>query len=155
MRERTNLARLRLLEAVQATPRLGIGRIARCEPAGHRGEDHVARLALLHLPAERLPLLVPGHIRRFRLWNPPLLERLQVLHPDQQRVPERPRPEPGSELERTPPVIARDELLDRAGQALVQGIELRVARRSCLLVRRHNRPPPGGAGGVCRWPLRP
>lgn len=73
-----------------------------------------------------------------------------MLGEDQQRVAERLRTEPRRELERTLPVLARDELFHRARQALVQLFELRVPRSPGLLRRRHDRPPPRGADGMRR-----
>lgn len=131
------LAGFGLLEPAEPPPRRDILRGRGREPARNRGEDHVSRLPLRDLPAKRLPLLVPGDIRRLWVRHPALLERLQVLDPDQQRVPERTRPEPGRELERTMPVIPGHQSLDCARQPFVQLVKLRVARRSYLFACRH------------------
>lgn len=60
-----------------------------------------------------------------------------MLGEDQQRVAERARPEPSSELQRTLPILTRHKQVDRSRQPLMELFELRVARSPCLLVRRH------------------
>ena len=51
-----------LLALPESPPGVRLCGVGRGEPAGHRGENLVARLALLHLPSELLPLFVAGHI---------------------------------------------------------------------------------------------
>ena len=132
-----HLAGLRRLPRPEPPPRARIGRGRGGEPARHGREDHVARLALHHLPTEPLPLPVPGNQGGEGFGHAACLERGFVLHPDQHRVVERPRPEPRREGERLPPVVTRDQRLDRAGQLLVQLVELRLSRRAGVLVRCH------------------
>src|SRR5699024_11511185 len=55
-----DLARSGLLTSAQTPPRLRIRGRRRRETTRYRGIDHVARLTLLHLSAERLPLPVAG-----------------------------------------------------------------------------------------------
>jgi len=137
------LARLGLLAPVQAPPRRRIGRVRRREPAGDGGEDLVSGLAFADLAAELLPLLVPGDIGRERLRDPALLERGLMLFPDQQDVVEAPRAELRRKPQRVSPVITGDEPLDRAGELVVELVELRLPRLAgLLLLRRHRRPPP-------------
>ena len=67
-----------------------------------------------------------------------------MLHPDQQGVGERSGPEPCCERERASPVLPGDELFDRAGQVLVQLVELRLPLLAGLVPRCHLLwPPPG------------
>ncbi|MPM19448.1 hypothetical protein SDC9_65872 [bioreactor metagenome] len=133
-----HLAGLRLLPRPQPPPRARIGRRRRGEPARDGREDHVPGLSLHHLPAQALPLPVPGDQRRERLRYSARLERGLMLRPDQHRVVERTATEPGRERQRLPPVIARDQCFDSAGQLLVQLVELRLPGRPGVLVRCHD-----------------
>src|SRR5690625_261795 len=56
-----------------------------------------------------------------------------MLGPDQQRVVERPRPKPRRETHRALPILTSHEAINRAGQALLQTVELRLTRYSCFL----------------------
>src|SRR5699024_11916540 len=112
---------------LQPPPRLRIARVGGGEAGGDRSEDLIPRLALVDLPAQGLPLLEPRHIRRLRSLDAACLEGLEMLGPDQHRVVERPRPEPRRETQRTRPVLTRDQLLDRGGQALMHPGEMSLA----------------------------
>src|SRR5699024_7346519 len=104
-----------------------------------RRENLIPRLTLLHLPAQALPPPIPGHIRRERLRHATDLVSPGMLCQDQKGVRERSRPEPCRERDRPRPVIAGNELLDSAGQALMQLIELRLSYGLGLLPCPHHR----------------
>src|SRR5699024_4329907 len=113
------LARSGPVPSAQTPPRLRIrGRRSR-ETTRYRGIDHVARLTLLHLSAERLPLPVAGDVGRNRRRDTPGLVVRRMLKPDQQGVVKRSRPELRSERQRSRPILTRDQLLDRPREALV------------------------------------
>src|SRR5699024_6474227 len=114
-----DLARSGLLTSAQTPPRLRIRGRRRRETTRYRGIDHVARLTLLHLSAERLPLPVAGDVGRNRRRDTPGLVVRRMLKPDQQGVVKRSRPELRSERQRSRPILTRDQLLDRPREALV------------------------------------
>src|SRR5699024_2876745 len=132
-----DFAGLGLLASVQASPQLGVGWIRGGEPARDWREDLIASLALLDLPAELLPLLVPGHIRRRRVRHAAGLECGAVLRPDEQDIVEAAGPEPGGERQGRRPVLTGDQQLHGARQFLVQLVELDLPRLAGLLPHRH------------------
>lgn len=71
------------------------------------------------MTAQPFPLPVPSHIGWQWFKHPALFERLQVLGEDQEGVVERPRPEPGRELQCSCPVLTGHQLLNGTGQTLV------------------------------------
>src|SRR5699024_8454013 len=128
-----DLTRARFLTAFQPAPRRRISRGCRSKPGSDRGEDHVPRLALIHLTPQRLPLPKPRHIGGLRNGYATAIECVEMLGPDQQRVVERPRPKPRRESHRALPILTSHESINRTDQALLRPIELRLTRYSCFL----------------------
>ena len=91
------------------------------------------RLPLGDLATQLLPLPIPGDMRGHRVRHQTQSVGLLMLGEDQNRVRERPRPEPGRE--RPGPILTRDQLLDRTRQPLMQRIKLRLPIRLSILAR--------------------
>src|SRR5699024_2308850 len=81
-----------LLALAESLPRLRLDGIRRGEASGHRRENLIPPLSLLHLPAERLPPPLPGHARRH--WHRASLVCRLVLRPAQQPSRECSRSDP-------------------------------------------------------------
>lgn len=108
-----DFTRRRPFAAGEAMPRGSIGGVPGGEPCGDGSEDAVATLALLHVAAEREPLVEAGDVRRRRVGHAAFAVRGVMLGVDQHRVVEAARTELRSEGQRPLPVLAAHESCDR------------------------------------------